>query len=247
MCKSMFGIKASRRGFDVKEASDKQLSLTSEAPLLPIEAEGEITLYATPTGEPFAQDIYTHNLGYTPVFIVDMLSGRDYFFPLWARCNDTKIWWNGWLDVGTSITLRWRVFRRPLELNYTAPIVNSQDATKDIDDDYGVLVSLPGKSVNSTDKRDFSVRSDCRQLMVAKSGYIPEGEGHVVVTHNLGYKPMYLAYVGVYGQPSEYRMAGEADDLHLTATDTTLTITAFTPPWPKIAYILFRDTLEDSG
>lgn len=243
----MYGIKASRTGYDIATASDKQLAFTSDAPLLPIEAEGEITINAPSGGGIVSQDIYTHNLGYTPVFIIDRLSGYEYFFPLWGKCNKSKIWFEGYLADGENTTLRWRIFRRPIETNFTTKIVNSSDATKGLDDDYGVIVSLPGKDISSKDKRDFSIRSDCRQLMVAKSGYIGEDVGSLTVSHNLGYKPMYLVYIGVYGEDGVYRMASQADDLSLTVTDTSVEITVYTPPWPKVGYILFRDTLKDRG
>lgn len=244
------GARVSRTGFNVNTASDKQMAFSSDWPLLPIEAEGDITITPAVGGEYLTADIFTHNLGYAPVFLVDRVSGNDFFFPLWVKCNSTKMWFDGYL--ATAITLRWRVFRRPIDTNYDSPIFSSQDATKDKDDDYGLLVSLPGKKVSSTDKRDFSIRSDVRQLMVAKSGYIPAGVGGLEVTHNLGYKPMYLCYVGTFDDdgvpvPNTYRLGSEADDLALTATTTTFKMVLYGYPWPAMAYILFKDTLTDNG
>lgn len=252
---SDYGIKVSRTGFDVNTASDKQLAFSSQWPLLPIEAEGETVLTPAPGGGFVLEDIYTHNLGYAPVFVIDRLDGNPFFFPLWAWCNTTKIWFDGYLDE--AITIRWKVYRRPIETNFSSVNVNVTDATQKIDADYGVLVSLPGKNIESTDKRDFCIRSDVRQLMVAKSGYIAEGIGGLTTDHNLGYKAMYLAYVGAYeydeglGEdvliPNTYRLGSEADDFLLEMTTTTLTLTLYGFPFPPLAYIIFKDTLKDNG
>lgn len=243
------GAKVSRRGYDVNTASDKQLAFSSEWPLLPIEAEGEETV--TGGSSPGTTTLYTHNLGYAPVILVDRLSGTP-FYPLQAFCDTTKIW--VYTYPGDSYVLRWKVFRRPIKTNYTSENINVTDATVgEADDDYGLLVSLPGKDVYSTDKRDFGVRSDCRQLMVARSGYTGGDTDYVSVTHNLGYRPMYLAYV--QGQKDDFsgfeenrfRLASEADDLLLTADNTTFSMTLYGYPWPEMAYILFKDTLGSGG
>ncbi len=243
-----WGLNSSRRGFSVDTASDKQLSFSSEWPLLPIEAEGEQT--ATCGAAPENITLYTHNLGYAPVFLIDRLSGTP-FYPLQAFCDETKIWVSTY--PGDDFVLRWKVFRRAIKTTYSAPNINVQDATVGLDDDYGVFVSLPGKSTDSTDKRDFAIRSDVRQLMIAQSGYTAENTSGVTVTHNLGYEPMYLAYVQGYNddfsafQENRFRLASEADDLYLTADDTTFEMVFYGLPWPQIAYILFKDTLIANG
>jgi hypothetical protein len=248
---SDYGIKVSRTGLDANTASDKQLAFSSEWPLLPIEAEGQVTITVPSGGGYVTQDIFTHNLGYAPVFIIDRISGNPFYFPLWGWCNDEKIWFEGGLDE--SITLRWRIFRRAIETKYDGKNVNVIDSTKTDDSDYGILVSLPNKSVYSNDKRDFGVRSDVRQLMVAKSDYIPGDVGGIEGTHHLGYKPMYLAYIGHYDYnlgdflPNTYRMASEADDLSILVTESTVKIVLYGYPRPPMAYILFRDTLKADG
>lgn len=250
---STSGAKVSRIGYPVGTASDKQLAFSSEWPLLPIEAEGEITIEAPVGGGTVTQDIYTHNLGYAPVFLIDRLSGNKFFFPLWGWCDDEKIWFNGYITE--NITLRWKVFRRAIENNFTSENINTTDATQQIDSDYGILVSLPGKGIGSVDNRDFGIRSDMRQLMVAKSGYITEGIGGLSITHDLGYKAMYLAYVGAFDYssgdavliPNTYRLGSEADDFLLGMTTTTLELTLYGYPAPPLAYIIFKDTLTSNG
>lgn len=243
-----YGIKTSRIGFDVNTASDKQLAFSSSWPLLPIEAEGDETILAEDPPAPTVQAIYTHNLGYVPVFIVERTSGYVFAFQGSFHCDDTSLWFDGYVEEDMDI--KWKIFRRPMLTNYEAPNVNITDATQGEDSDYGILVSLPGKDISSTDKRDFAIRSDVRQLMVANSGYTAEAASGLEVTHNLGYKPMYWTYVQAEGDEGpiggEYRLGSETDDLLITATTTTLTITLYGLP-TNFAYIIFKDTLTASG
>lgn len=243
-----YGIKTSRIGFDVNTASDKQLAFSSSWPLLPIEAEGDETILTETPAAPTVQAIYTHNLGYVPVFEVERVSGYPFFFQGSFHCDDTSLWFDGYVE--SDMVIKWKIFRRPMLTNYEAPNSDTTDATQGEDSDYGILVSLPGKDIKSTDKRDFCIRSDVRQLMVAKSGYTAEAASGLEVTHNLGYKPMYWVYVQAEGDEGpiegEYRLGSETDDLILTASTTTLTITLYGLS-TNFAYIIFKDTLTASG
>lgn len=235
------GVQVSRIGYDVDTASDKQLAFSSEWPLLPIEAEGDITISGSGA---VTQDIYTHNLGYEPVFYVHRTDG-DFFFPGWCWCDDTKIWFSGFTD--SSINLKWKVFRRPIKTAFTAPISNTTDATQQIDGDYGILISLPGKGVESTDKRDFGIRSDVRQLMIAKSDFTTTPIGGATVTHNLGYRPMYFIFMESDSIAGDFRQVTSASDFAVSATTTQFTWRLYTPPFRNYGYILFKDTLTANG
>lgn len=242
---SISGVKVSRIGYDVNTASDKQLAFSSEWPLLPIEAEGDITI-SPPVGGPgmVTQDIFTHNLGYEPVFYVQRTDGGN-FWPGWCWIDDTKLWFDSY--VSTDINIKWKIFRRPLKTNYTSANTDTTDATQVIDKDYGIYISRPGKDITSTDKRDFGVRSDVRQLMIAQSGYTTTPVYQKTVTHNLGYRPMFFLFMESDGTPGDYTMATSASDFYVTATDTQLTWILYTPPERNYAYIIFRDTLTTNG
>lgn len=240
-----YGAKVSRIGYPVESASDKQLAFSSDWPLLPIEAEGNVTLSVPASGpDMVTQTLYTHNLGYEPVFYVEK-ADSGFFWPAWAWCNDSEIYVS--MYVSESINLKWKVFRRPLKTNYTAPIINTTDVTQQIDDDYGILVSLPNKDISSTDKRDFGIRSDVRQLMIAQSGYTTTADYGGSTTHNLGYKPTFLLYMESDSVSGDYRLATSGNDLKVDATTTTLTWLLYTPPGRNWAYIIFKDTLTTNG
>jgi len=247
----MYGAKVSRKGFDVSTASDKQLALSSEWPLLPIEAEGTFNVVA---GETYNEVIYTHNLGYIPVFMYwqeiggkRYVVGREFFLNIYT--TTTTIHLNDTIIRDTA-TIHWKVFRRPLLLNYDAGNIISTDASKKDSGDYGLLVSLPEKGVSSTQKRDFGVRSDTRQLMIHKTGYFGVGTGGSTITHNLGYQPMYWFFIeNSYQNPTgAYSLQYQADDFVVSATTTALYWQFYGDPSAiATAYLIFKDPINQVG
>ncbi len=63
-----------------------------------------------------------------------------------------------------------------------------------------ILIAKPGKSVTSTDVRDFAFRSDCTMFKIdsIKSGSITisagNSTGSITISHDLGYVPAFLVY-----------------------------------------------------
>lgn len=244
----MHGVKVSRQGFDVDTASDKQLAFSSEWPLLPIEAEGTIQLTNNTS---YDQVLFTHNLGYAPVFMIwEENSGRLYsggkFFFYNVYTTSTTIHLEDF--IFEDCTLHWKIFRRPILTTYNSGTLVSTDATETDSGDYGILVSLPGKPVESTDKRDFGIRSDVRQLMVHQSGFTDltlTGS----VTHNLGYKPIYMFYAEVTGRnpAGSYAILTDSGDFNITVTNTTFAWEFFGFDEMRYAYLLFKDPLTTVG
>lgn len=239
----MYGAKVSRTGFDVKTASDKQLAFSSEWPLLPIEAEGS---YNIASGSQ-TYDIFTHDLGYYPVFSCwREISGKRFHMPEQSGpyVTTSKIAYDGW--SADAYTLHWKIYRRALRTDYTADTLVSTDATEKDSGDWGTLVSLPGKDVSSTDKRDFGIRSDVRQLMIHQSGYSDDVLTGTV-THNLGYKPIYWFYLQYGDSNDRYRPVAPTDDFVISSSDTQLTWTFYTFPYTEFnwAYIIFKDPVNE--
>lgn len=244
----MYGAKVSRQGFDVGEASDKQLAFSSQWPLLPIEAEGSKVLSADTS---YDEVLYTHSLGYAPVFFV------------WEE-KDSKLYSGGKTLVynvySTSTTLHledyifdnctlhWKVFRRSLLTNYTSSNLVTTDATEKDSADYGISVSLPTKDISNTDKRNFGVRSDVRQLMIHKTGYTGLTLTETV-THNLGYQPIYWLYTeNTFRNPSgAYSLQPETGDFQINVSTTQLTWQFFGIDTLRFAYLIFKDPITADG
>ena len=244
-----YGIKVSRKGYDVKTASDKQLAFSSQWPLLPIEAEGTYNIASgTQT-----YTIYNHNLGYVPVFMCweEDASGNLEVMDASYRnvIADTSDLIYKASYSASAFTLHYKVFRRPLLTEYDAGSLISTDATEKDSGDYGIIVSLPGKDVSSTDKRDFSVRSDVRQLMIHKTGYTTTPVGDGTVTHSLGYNPMYWMYTENTNRndAGEWSLIAETDDFYISSSTTQFTWVLYTPPGMNWAYILFKDPVNEVG
>ena len=246
----IYGAKVSRKGFDVNTASDKQLAFSSQWPLLPIDAEG--TKVVT-KDTPYDESLYTHGLGYVPVFMYWYeVGGKRYpisdflYFNIWA--DDTELYIDD-TPLTSSGTIHWQIYRRPMLTEYDSGNITSTDATETDSGDYGIIVSLPGKDVSSTDMRDFSIRSDMRQLMVHKTGYFDDSSNGAEITHNLGYKPMYWFYVANTDRngAGKYSLQYQADDFTVSATDTTLTYTYYGYPFFYTAYLIFKDPINEVG
>ena len=136
---STFGTKVSRKGFDVKTASDKQLAFSSEWPLLPIEAEGT---YSIADGW-HTYDIYTHSLGYYPVFSVWAESGGKRFHlpeTSGTYATTSKLSYEGYSDG--AFTLHYKIYRRPVRTNYLSDNINTTDATEKDSGDYGMALKF---------------------------------------------------------------------------------------------------------
>jgi hypothetical protein len=245
-----YGIKVSRQGYDAHTASDKQLAFSSEWPLLPIEAEGSKALTNSTA---YDEVLFTHNLGYAPVFFIwQEYSGTFYprgkYFGLNVYATTTTLHLED-TPLNGNCTLHWKVFRRPILKNYTGTNLITTDLTEGSSGDYGVLVSKPGESVNSSDKRNFSVRSDLRQFMVHQSGYETSDLNTSTYTHSLGYPPIYWLYVeqDLRNPAGAYSLISETDDFVVSASTTQLTWTFYAVHGLKFAYIIFKDPTTSSG
>lgn len=252
-----YGIRVSRSGYDVDTASDKELALSSEWPLLPLEAEGVFEVNNT-LSQPVT--IYNHNLGYAPVFKVYYTSAfydSDWFYnaatisAIGTTCRvDTNnlIWKDVWFSA-TPMYLHWKIFRRPITTNFNEPNYILTDTTKSTFNDYGLIVSKVGKDVGSTDFRDFSMRSDCRQLLVDQSAYTTTPDYTMTMTHNLGYPPIFWAYY--QDTSNQWERLIQSYTVRTAVTDSSITIdlpSAFwgSPP-PNIALLTFKNTLNSNG
>lgn len=251
-------LRISRNGYPVETASDKQLTLSSNWPLLPLEAEGVFEVNNTLT-QPVT--IYNHDLGYAPVFKVyftssfydtDWYSNAEDESVIGTTCavdSDNLIWTDIWFSA-TPMYLHWKIFRRPIQTSFDEPNYILTDEAEGDSGDYGLLVSKVGKSVNSNDLRDFSIRSDCRQLIVDQSDYTTTPTYSYTLTHNLGYPPIFWGFYQDSGTGPWKRLT-PSYSARTFVTSSYIEIDIQSALWgspaPNLALLTFKNTLNTDG
>lgn len=200
MANNNFGVKVSLPGFSVESAADSDLYFNSSWPLLKIDdaLSGTMTLTGT------AADSVTHNLGYPPFVMVWSHANGFYNYYI-SNINSQTVAFNttqAQLNVGD--TIRYYIFRNPLNINFQAPNINlaaTQQGTNH--QDFGIKFSKPGKDVSSTDLRDFTIHSGTKSLQVHQVVYQPFASvlnlGGVTTwgikqALDLPYRPVWFAY-----------------------------------------------------
>lgn len=192
-----FGAKASVPGYNVDDTADFLLSFNSSWPLLKIEHSDTATI--TQNGTP--QTIYTHNLGYPPLYFIASDGQFDETAGSIRKIgvDNNVLAYDGNNPVGGTYSFRYYVCRLPLTQNFTAPTIESNNLPVAINDDYGIKVAKPGKSVDSTDLRDFALYSSARSPMVHKVDYgtlaADGGNFTRTVAHELTYTPIAFCYI----------------------------------------------------
>jgi len=246
-----YGTKVSRAGYDVNVASDKQLAFSSEWPILPIEAEGSLEMTNTTS---YDQTLYTHSFGYVPIFFL----WEEYDSKLYSAnhiVNYNVFATTTTLEIDDTaivdLTLHWKVFRKPLLTAYDAGNLISTDATERDTGDFGILTSLPGNSVFSTDNRDFSFRSDERQLMVHMCGETGEiaDSGSESISHDLGYKPIYWVYmetVDINGADT-WGLITQGNTFAIDVDNSDITFYNYIGSAETFAYVIFKDPINADG
>jgi len=253
------GIEASLKNIDVKTALDYQKLFSSEWPMLKIAFHGTATVDLNGAAD---VTLFTHGLGYVPVFLI-WVQSNDGTEVTMNSINQFKIDndklichqedWGGAFEV----TIFYYIFRHELLTNFQAPFVeqNVKPATSSMVSDVGIKIALKGKSVKSTDPRDFVVHSSYKNLPIHQQGYgsqtIPAPPPFVAVDvtiyHNLGYAPLTFFYLKRAGQNyweqihSSQETAVDLDSLK--AHFVALTVAGV----QEYAYIIFKDPLTLGG
>lgn len=231
MAKS-YGAKVSQRGYDVS-GKDFKLLYSSSWPLLTILDSGPFT------GKAPGSTIATHNLGYTPMFLVfhddtnsngfnNGASGQvhmiDSFHAKYFGMDDNTLVYSSFATG--NMNGYYFIFAVDLETDYTAPNVNTgtiDDNADSQDKDYGVKVSKDGFDVSNTDLRNFALHSATRSPMVdsVTTGNLASA-GTKAVTHDLGYEPFPFVYAkltsGSAFSPARYQHLTTATDGSVNAT-----------------------------
>lgn len=198
-----YGIKVSQVGRSVEDAADYELSLSSSFPLLKIEEEGRTTVTSSD------KVIYNHDLGYPPFYLIINIGNTSSEYSSYSNAtglgyvgvnnNQLKFFYNGF--GSGSADIYYYIFRLPLNSDFESSSVETQKTSLGtIDTDYGIKVSKPGKSINSTDLRDFTLHSGTRSPIVDTVGFnsfnTPGDEALLyILIHNLGYLPLGYSFI----------------------------------------------------
>jgi len=209
-----YGMKVSRQGYDVKTCADHQLLYSSSFKLPVVVASGTYSLTTLGTN----QTIYTHSLGYYPLFFLmyrnygrgdhldDSLfwdnTGGDWTSSFYMDTG--KLWYNGTArPMSNSAQISWFILNANIQTAYTAPNVDTtSDSQGAISNDYGFKVSKSGidvKSAGLANLQSFS-GSSAGSVPVRHQNIHKIGTGTAVngtttsFSHGLTYKPMFLFY-----------------------------------------------------
>lgn len=246
---SDYGIKVSQNGYDAATCPDYKLVFNSSWPLLKILDSGVFTNAASPSL------ITSYALDYVPAFwwFSDGKVGTQHtpgvssfgstFNGQLAASNSALSFRSGY--GANTLSGRYYIFALDIETAYTSPSIvlpTVADIPAIADTDYGIRISKPGKSINSTDLRDFSVNSNARTPMVhsVTPGTKAASPSSITVTHNLGYAPMGFVYVKLTGE-SDYILLTGADDSNIGVSNTTLTF--FLPYACDYSVVILKDPL----
>lgn len=226
-----YGIKVSQNGFDAETCPDYKLLFNSSWPLLKILDSGQFTNASSPSL------ISSFALDYVPAFwwYSDGKVGTEHT----SNVSTFGSTFNGQLAISRSalsfrsgfgaktLTGRFYIFALNIEEAFTAPSIilpTVAEVPAIADTTYGIRIAKPGKSIDSTDLRDFSVNSNTRSPMVhsVTPGTKDASPSTITITHNLGYAPMAFVYVKLTGE-TDYILLTGADDTNISVTTTTLT------------------------
>lgn len=198
---SDYGVKLSRPGNDVLTAADAQLGFSSSWPTLKIEYQGSFNVNVNTN-----TTLYTHNLGYVPMFLAFKVSGgtsTSYNISGRVKASATDIKFFTFGAVGTE-TYYIIVFRLPILQSFTASIVDRPlEQLSDYDNNYGIKVALDGANTTSTDLRDYVIHSraltpNIHMVSTGTPNVTPgtygAGTSAWVATHGLDYTPFTLCY-----------------------------------------------------
>lgn len=215
-------IKLAQPGYDVFTAGDENLIYSSQWPLLPIYKQGSFVIPDVTQ----RTTIINHNLGFVPAFwfftntTVEAWSGgfggvlqddsrSEFFGPtggghIGINENTLQFVPTAFTETG-SLRIYYYIFTIDITKLFIAPITNV-GAISSGGGNRVFKLAKPTKDVSSDSLKDYVIHSDCRSPLI--HSVIP-GIGNLVATHNLGYNPMFFAYIQDYSntEPGFYEMA----------------------------------------
>lgn len=180
--------KGTPEGYDVNTAIDYLQSFNSSWPLLKVGLTGNYT------------GAVDHNLGYYPFYVI-VSTFIPSSFDQFAGLDTYGVSTSQLVRGSGSGSPRYYIFRLNLQNNFTAPHIEGDTSPLPSVDNYQFKISRDGKSIDSTDMRDFSLHSGSRSPAVhmVSNGFTTLNSAtnsrERTVSHNLGYVPTAFAFV----------------------------------------------------
>lgn len=200
MSVSLYGMRASRKGFPVDQVGHPELSFDSDLLGMKVFDNRDVDTPANWTANPSGITPLTHNLGYVPAFMLFNAAGAnssvasDFTNEFLMGTNDFLVWPN---DSIANKHYRLLTFRLPLLTDFDAETTARLLTSAVGSGDYGITSSVEGHDVLDTtdqaDTRNVAMSSELRTPFVHKVGGF-SGSGGFTVFHGLGYNPLFLLY-----------------------------------------------------
>jgi hypothetical protein len=165
------GFKLSKPGFDANTAAGANLVFDSSWPSLPIAFD--VTIDNPITGFSSRQ-VIPHKLGFAPFGMgwaySNDASGINNVGSRFPLMTDTKnIYLSGAQENGPptyATKLKLRCFQLDLGTDIDYSLAPGDTFNYPYDNNYGVKLVLPNKSISSTDMRDFALHSRCQSPLI---------------------------------------------------------------------------------
>jgi len=247
-----YGAKVSRRGFDVKTCADNELLFSSSFPLLKMHSTGTYTV----PGSVGTQDLTTHILGYVPLYTIYYVNsgGESEFDPNsgnYVTADTSRLYIDTDYATTNSISeVRWTIYYLDLFSPVDYGSIKTTSTSRGGYSDYGIKATKEGADVSSTDKRDFSLDSSMRSIIVhsvINCSYVDPGGLPGPQAHNLGYPPFYLAYEK-YDSDSLTRQIVIVDGPFNAVTDTDIILFATGGSYgatnSTLSFVVFKDPIN---
>lgn len=232
------GVKVSQLGFDASDTGDVNLQMSSGWPTLKIEATGVFNNLSPAVDT----DIYEHNLGYPPFFLIFVYTDeKSYMQGPRQKTSEPRFYVTNTKLASESVSptlppynIRWYVCRLPLDRPFQAPIYSlSADGAGKREADVGIKIPKEGRDPNSVDLRDFNFHSGTRspQIHNVTAGILTPGDGgfyYLTWKNDLGYEPLYFGF-----QKDDNVFPEHADrwygPINMSPGNTLTSIQAFSP------------------
>lgn len=229
-----FGLKVSQKGFDAATCADNQLLFSSSFATLKIHAQAKITISV--------DTAIAHNLGYVPAFWVFYETSAEVIkIDTSAQADATNLY----LYAFGGSTLYYYIFRHDLTTFVTQQNINLTPGSQNVVNDYGLKISKKTFDVKTTAKKNLVIDSSSRSHIIHESGYVDSTVDNFDVTHNLGYIPMFLAFLknDVDTKVSSLNLSGGLSGSWSDSAKIHLyNLAGFTTNWRGF-YIIFKDPI----